>query len=188
MLDRPLTCPNCGHKSPIINMVEDASARAVLADLLKGLPYQLHMPMMGYLGLFKPKQQNIRWSVMHARMQTILPQIKSGRVERKGNAAWCSSGPLDRVHGSNWSTTHRRASSCRYAATATCWRWYSTRLSRLPPEKRKPVFRKARHRARDTQDEDQSFRSLADIALGKTPGQPERGSESDKQEDEKEDD
>ena len=178
MLDRPLTCPACGHKSPIINMIEDQHGRAIIRLLVK-LPEQLEMPLMRYLDLFKPEKQGLRWSVGYSRLQQIELQITSRRVERKGNTR---AAPVEL-----WVACLDELINNTPASLVLPLRGHGYLLEMVFNQAEQAAAReeeagihKARHRVRDTQDEDQSFQTLADIALGNSPDQPERGSESEK--------
>lgn len=55
-----ITCPHCNNSYPLDALTEDHAARE-LFGLLQGGPVSA-APLLSYLGLFKPRQQALRWT------------------------------------------------------------------------------------------------------------------------------
>lgn len=65
-----LICPHCATPLSLDALTEDASARALLAQLAR--LGSAAAPLTAYLGLFKPRQQSLRWSRALALAQQVI--------------------------------------------------------------------------------------------------------------------
>ena len=78
-----LTCPACGASFPLTAGLNDADARR-FAALMGELPPPVARLMPGYLHLFKPRTQGLRWSRMVRLVEDLLPEIRAAEVCRHG--------------------------------------------------------------------------------------------------------
>lgn len=78
-----ITCPCCASKYTLEAGVNDASARR-FALLMGSIQPAIARQLPGYLALFKPPVQGLRWSRMLALIEEIEPDIRRGAIERNG--------------------------------------------------------------------------------------------------------
>lgn len=80
-----VTCPACGEDFALEVALEDADARRLM-QVLAGLDARIGRPLIGYLRLFKPASQRLRWSRALAIVEEVAGQVDQAQVSRRGVA------------------------------------------------------------------------------------------------------
>jgi len=79
-----ITCPTCASPFELMAGIEDADGRRWCA-LICELPQNVIKPLIGYLRLFKPDKQGLRWSRMLKLTQELAPMIKNAEIKFNHN-------------------------------------------------------------------------------------------------------
>jgi len=72
-----LTCPACGAVTSLEAAANDKAARQVAA-LFGKLPPQVAAVLPGYLALFRPEKQGLRWTRVEAILAELVPMVLDG--------------------------------------------------------------------------------------------------------------
>lgn len=80
-----VTCPHCNNSFPLESLTEDDSARQLFGLLGKNNPI-VAAHVIPYLGLFKPRNQALRWSRALKLTQEILEMCQSINPHTAANA------------------------------------------------------------------------------------------------------
>lgn len=78
-----MVCPDCGACFPAAAGANEAIAKECFARLAQ-LPPPLPWPVIGYLSLFRPQKQSLRWSRVSALLTEIQQLVECGYVSVQG--------------------------------------------------------------------------------------------------------
>lgn len=78
-----LTCPECGAVGSIAQFTADADARAV-GERLAALAPDLGIPVMRYMGLFRPNQRGLTWPRARRLLEDLAEMMGSPAIQRGG--------------------------------------------------------------------------------------------------------
>ena len=81
-----LICPSCGAAHSAEGWENDAVARQSLQAACK-LPTTINQVMLGYMGLFRPAKQALRWSKSLKLINELAAMIAQGHIQLQGKAA-----------------------------------------------------------------------------------------------------
>ena len=81
-----LICPSCGAAHAAEGWENDAIARQALQAACK-LPTTVNVVLLGYLGLFRPGKQALRWAKSLKMINELSAMIAQGHIQIQGKVA-----------------------------------------------------------------------------------------------------